>query len=104
MSDNLEMKFETETDFRKALYEITLPNNAEKIIEHEREHYEEARARGYSPYYQLRINKDRFTCSTALKEIKVNIHDRIAILLAPKNPSETDYMLAEAFKIDALQK
>ena len=98
--------FDTPERFKKALEEILFPENIPAAFEHEIAHYKQARQLGYASYFIIRISKDGRTYVSSVKtkeEVTLPEH-KIAILLAPKNPSEADYAAAEEAQLDLHQQ
>ncbi len=98
--------FNTPKNFRKALEEIVSQRQVEELFEHENAHYEKAKKLGYSPYFIIRLAEEeginKIYCSINLREAQnaqISPEHRIMIALAPKNPSEQDYMTAEECSI-----
>ncbi len=91
------LRFKTYAAYYKWLKKTSDAAEAREIADHEREHVEEAKKRGYTAVYasQVLSSDALFPIAHAIDFIgkEPTVEDLIAICLAPKNPSSGDHAL-----------
>jgi len=93
------LRFETYEKYLSWLKKGSDSNRAEFIADHEKEHFDEALRRGYTPVYASQVfSSDGWTpiCHALdFVDKEPTKEDLIAICLAPKVPSKGDLDLVE---------